>query len=60
MSTTTIIAGDVPTNWNDIFNKLLEGEHEFLVTDGQQVRAVIMAQAQYRQLMGLLEREARR
>ncbi len=40
MSTTTIIAGDVPTNWNDIFNKLLEGKHEFLVTDSQQVRAV--------------------
>ncbi len=58
--TKTIIAADVPAHWPDIFAALLADEHEFLITDGQQVKAVIMNQAQYRRLVTLARREERR
>ncbi len=58
--TESIVATDVPTRWPDILVALRAGEREFLVTDGQQVKAVIMAPVQYRRLIALALREERR
>jgi hypothetical protein len=60
MPTKTIPAADVPVRWPDIFTELLAGEQEFLITDGQQVKAVIIDQARYYELVTLARREERR
>jgi len=51
---------EVPARWLDILAGLDAGEFEFFVTDGQQVKAVIIDQARYRRLVGLATREERR
>ena len=58
--TETIVAADVPTRWPDILAALRGGGHEFLITDGAQVKAVIMDSARYRRLVALAMREERR
>ena len=58
--TETIIATDVPSRWADIFAAILTGRREFLITDGRQIKAVIMDQAQYHRLVTLAKRDARR
>lgn len=56
----TIVAADVPTRWLDILKALRSGEHKFLISDGQQVQAVIIDPIRYRWLVTLAMREERR
>jgi len=56
----TIIAAEVPSRWPDILAALRSGEREYLITEGRQVRAVIMDHAHYRRLVALALRETRR
>jgi len=51
---------DMPGHWPEILAALRSGEREFLVTEGAQVKAVIMGHALYRRLVALAEREERR
>jgi hypothetical protein len=51
---------DLPTRWPDILAGLDAGEQEFLVTDGSEIKAVILDQARYRRLVGLATREEKR
>ena len=55
-----VLVTDVPSRWPDILTALRQGQHEFVVTDGEQVRAVIIDQARYRQLIAATLREDRR
>ena len=55
-----VLVTDVPTRWPDILAALRQGQHEFVVTDGEHVRAVIVDQARYRQLVAAALREDRR
>ncbi|MBM4461426.1 MAG: hypothetical protein FJ011_27325 [Chloroflexi bacterium] len=56
----TIRVADLPARWAEIATTLRSGEHEFAVTEGRQVRAVIVDPARYRRLVALAEREERR
>ncbi len=56
----TIRIADLPTRWAEISTALRSGEHEFAVTEGRQVCAIIMDLARYRRLAALAEREERR
>ena len=58
--TRTIVATDVPARWSDIWAALRAGEREFLITEGAQVRGVILGHALYRRLLALAEWEERR
>jgi hypothetical protein len=60
MMSEIILVTDVPARWPDILTALRQGKHEFVVTDGEQVRAVIIDQARYRQLVATALREDRR
>jgi hypothetical protein len=60
MVTETIATTDVPTHWPEILTKLLEGEREFLVTEDQQVKAVIIDHTLYQKLKNRAAREVRR
>jgi O-succinylbenzoate synthase len=56
----TIRIADLPTRWAEISTALRSGEREFAVTEGRQVRAVIVDPVRYRRLTALAEREERR
>jgi hypothetical protein len=55
-----IRVADLPARWAEISTVLRSGEHEFVITEGQQVRAVIVDPVRYRRLVALAEREDRR
>lgn len=56
----TIKVADLTARWPEISLALRSGEHEFVVTEGRQVRAVIIDPVRYRRLVALAEREEHR
>jgi hypothetical protein len=56
----TIRISDVPARWTDISAALRAGQHEFMISDGQQIEAVIVNPVWYRRLVALARREERR
>lgn len=56
----TIRITDLAVRWAEISTALGSGEHEFAITEGPQIRAVIVDPARYSRLVTLAEREEHR
>ena len=61
MSTITLKTTEVQHRWPDILANLSPREHdEVVITDGQEIKAVLMNPVYYRYLMQLVKRELQR
>ena len=60
MSTITLKTTEVPSRWPDIWANLSIGNDEVVITEGQQIKAVMISQLRYRYFLELAKREAQR
>ncbi|GEM_PF-2070893 len=60
MSTVTLKTTEVPSRWPDIWANLSIGNDEVVITEGQQIKAVLLSQFRYHYLIELARREQQR